>query len=270
MQGMRKLLPCWVFLAFCLSLSTGAGLAAPSACAPYLASANTAKEPIEAENLLRLTVRQCPAWAAGRRALAQHYLMAAAKQKSPNRAQALLHLSSRQLGLAHQLDPKDPSLAALARGVREREAALTATAGAAPLSAREIAVLLAPGRGAPPPLAAPLAAPRLDFPNVRFSAGTARLEPSSTGQLDELGRALRFLLPRIKVLLAGHTDRAGELESNLKLSRQRADAVKNYLVERWQIAPHRLQSTGLGYSAPLAGLSPFDPTNRRMEVRALP
>ena len=51
--------------------------------------------------------------------------------------------------------------------------------------------------------------------------------------------------------IQGHTDNVGTEESNLKLSQDRADAVKKYLVNKG-IVSDRITSIGYGQSVPIA------------------
>lgn len=89
---------------------------------------------------------------------------------------------------------------------------------------------------------------RLD--NVFFDFGKYDLKPESEPEL-------RFLLnylqqnPRLQVEIQGHTDDVGRDADNLRLSQQRADAVRNWLIDRGT-APERLQAKGYGESQPLA------------------
>jgi outer membrane protein OmpA-like peptidoglycan-associated protein len=53
------------------------------------------------------------------------------------------------------------------------------------------------------------------------------------------------------LLIAGHTDAAGSDEYNLILSRERAQAVRTYLIEHG-IAPDRLIAKGYGEAYPIA------------------
>ena len=50
--------------------------------------------------------------------------------------------------------------------------------------------------------------------------------------------------------IQGHTDNVGTEESNLKLSQDRADTVKNYLVNKG-ISNDRITSIGYGQSMPI-------------------
>ncbi|NGM89203.1 OmpA family protein, partial [Parapusillimonas sp. SGNA-6] len=51
--------------------------------------------------------------------------------------------------------------------------------------------------------------------------------------------------------LAGHTDNTGSRELNLRLSKERAEAVKNYLVSKGA-NPSRIEATGYGPDQPIA------------------
>lgn len=59
----------------------------------------------------------------------------------------------------------------------------------------------------------------------------------------------------------GHTNTNGGLEHNMKLSRERAEAVVDYLTTNHNISAKRLKPHGVGYLAPVA-------TNEREEGRA--
>ncbi len=85
-----------------------------------------------------------------------------------------------------------------------------------------------------------------------FSSGKSTLLASSYPSLDEMAKLLRAN-PDIKQLtIAGHTDNLGDEASNLELSRLRAAAVFNYLVNRGGIAKGRLKFEGFGSTRPLA------------------
>ncbi len=57
--------------------------------------------------------------------------------------------------------------------------------------------------------------------------------------------------PSIKVELRGYSDNTGRASANLDLSQRRADAVKNWLVNKG-IAPSRIKSIGFGEANPIA------------------
>jgi outer membrane protein OmpA-like peptidoglycan-associated protein len=75
--------------------------------------------------------------------------------------------------------------------------------------------------------------------------------------------------PSWKLSLAGHTDNAGEDPINLDLSKRRAAAVKNALVNQYKIAPDRLATNGFGASRPVASNDTIEgrARNRRVELQ---
>jgi outer membrane protein OmpA-like peptidoglycan-associated protein len=71
----------------------------------------------------------------------------------------------------------------------------------------------------------------------------------------------------MKLKIVGHTDADGSDESNLKLSKNRADAVKNALVSVYGVSTDRLTSEGKGESEPVGDNNTPDgkAQNRRVE-----
>ncbi len=103
---------------------------------------------------------------------------------------------------------------------------------------------------------------------VQFAFNSAELLPPGQRQLDELAQALNSKdLVGWGFTLAGHTDRVGSADYNLKLSLERAMAVKNYLVINRGLNPNRLEPVGLGFSQPANPADPSAAINRRVEVR---
>ena len=106
---------------------------------------------------------------------------------------------------------------------------------------------------ATPPLAASPAAPRASAVpgKLGFRWGRAVLTKSSHAALDGIARKLRET-PAIRVLeVQGHTDDEGTARANLKLSQQRADVVRAYLVKKGGIEPGRVVARGYGSAHPL-------------------
>ena len=93
---------------------------------------------------------------------------------------------------------------------------------------------------------------RLKFNNILFNEWSARLDrKEAIEQLREIGKALQsFELADSDFLVEGHTDNRGGLERNMRLSRDRALSVKQYLVEYHRIDPVRIATQGFGYSRP--------------------
>ena len=103
---------------------------------------------------------------------------------------------------------------------------------------------------------------------VHFGSRNARLRPDSGQLLDELADLL-LARPEIKrVRIEGHTDNRGNKSANQRLSQQRAEAVRTYLVERG-VAFDRLDAVGHGASRPMVpnlGARNRE-KNRRVEMR---
>ena len=103
--------------------------------------------------------------------------------------------------------------------------------------------------------------------DIHFETAKANINPQSFHLLDDLVELMKRKAD-IKIELAGHTDSDGSAESNMKLSIDRANAVKAYLTKKG-ISPGRVQTVGYGETMPvLANDSPQGKArNRRTEVR---
>jgi outer membrane protein OmpA-like peptidoglycan-associated protein len=84
--------------------------------------------------------------------------------------------------------------------------------------------------------------------------------PQSNVELDKLTK-LMFVNPTLRIEVGGHTDNAGSDADNLKLSDQRANAVRDFLVKKG-IEAARITAKGYGETQPMA-------TNDTEEGRAL-
>jgi outer membrane protein OmpA-like peptidoglycan-associated protein len=110
--------------------------------------------------------------------------------------------------------------------------------------------------------------PKLNL-DINFESGSADLQDEVRGDLDVVGQALSDeRLDDKQFRLVGHTDHLGDNEYNQALSENRARAAREYLVEKYQIDPARLESMGLGESKPM--MDGTDPQamrrNRRVEL----
>jgi outer membrane protein OmpA-like peptidoglycan-associated protein len=105
--------------------------------------------------------------------------------------------------------------------------------------------------------------------NVHFDIGKATLRPESFTELEELVSYLKNK-EAIRIEIAGHTDNVGKETDNLKLSQQRADAIRSYVLKKG-IAPARVIAKGYGASQPVADneSEAGKQLNRRTEVRIL-
>jgi OmpA-OmpF porin, OOP family len=102
---------------------------------------------------------------------------------------------------------------------------------------------------------------------IYFDTASAALKPESGAAIGEIAKMLKTD-PNLKVYVVGHTDTVGNVESNLKLSRDRAESVVQALVSNHGIAVARLRSFGNGPFAPVAtnGTDDGRALNRRVEL----
>ncbi|HEY0740537.1 MAG TPA: OmpA family protein [Chryseosolibacter sp.] len=102
-----------------------------------------------------------------------------------------------------------------------------------------------------------------------FAQGQSTIEPQSFPELDEIALMMSEN-PKVEIQLEGHTDNVGSSDANLKLSQQRVDAVKAYLVKKG-IKKSRIKTKAFGGSKPLQNeMTPEARIlNRRVEMRIL-
>jgi OmpA-OmpF porin, OOP family len=106
--------------------------------------------------------------------------------------------------------------------------------------------------------------------DIRFASDSDRLTSAAVTQLSQLGSAL--ISPQLahsRFLIAGHTSATGAPEHNQRLSVARAQSVRSYLVEHFNIAPDRIEATGFGSSRPLPDFPPGALQQRRVEISTL-
>jgi outer membrane protein OmpA-like peptidoglycan-associated protein len=101
---------------------------------------------------------------------------------------------------------------------------------------------------------------------VLFDVGEARLKPGARRAIDNLARFLRDH-PEQQIAIEGFTDSTGSSDFNLALSQERAQAVKQAIVQTG-IDPQRIETRGHGEAFPVASndTSGGRQLNRRVEV----
>ncbi len=106
---------------------------------------------------------------------------------------------------------------------------------------------------------------------IEFDVNSYTIRPESYKLLDELGKAISDprLADRI-IIINGHTDSDGKETYNVRLSLNRADAVKQYLIDHQNVSPKRLKVVGYGESMPLKPntTKANKQLNRRVEIVA--
>jgi outer membrane protein OmpA-like peptidoglycan-associated protein len=102
---------------------------------------------------------------------------------------------------------------------------------------------------------------------VLFKSAQSTLLPSAQVKLDQVATALLEITPTRDLIVEGHTDSRGSESYNQGLSQRRADAVRDYLVQKGYPAD-RIQTRGMGEGSPIASnTSPEGrANNRRVEI----
>lgn len=100
---------------------------------------------------------------------------------------------------------------------------------------------------------------------LSFELGSATLTPEARTQADIFARQLKDASGSRQFVIEGHTDNIGSPAYNLQLSRERAQAVVNYLVDHG-VARDKLKAVGYGFQHPRDGAAASDPANRRVEI----
>jgi outer membrane protein OmpA-like peptidoglycan-associated protein len=108
--------------------------------------------------------------------------------------------------------------------------------------------------------------PSIDL-EVTFDYNSAVISPQAVPVLVKLGRALASSdLKGATFLINGHTDAAGNDSYNLALSERRAEAVKLYLAQHFNLPPDQLFAVGFGRSQLKNAADPLAAENRRVQI----
>lgn len=91
---------------------------------------------------------------------------------------------------------------------------------------------------------------KIEFESLEFENGKSDILVAMHRDLDKVAN---FLIdhPRLNIRISGHTDSAGSEEANLKLSQDRADAIKRYLITEFGVGDNRIEAIGYGSSKPI-------------------
>jgi OOP family OmpA-OmpF porin len=105
--------------------------------------------------------------------------------------------------------------------------------------------------------------------NLIFQVAKSKIEPGSYEELDIVVNMMKEN-PKMVIQLEGHTDYLGDPAKNLKLSQQRVDAVKDYLIAK-KVGKSRVKTKAFGGTNPLSkdDTPEAHRMNRRVELRIL-
>jgi outer membrane protein OmpA-like peptidoglycan-associated protein len=102
---------------------------------------------------------------------------------------------------------------------------------------------------------------------IQFDFNSARIRPESYRSVGLMADSLYHpYLLGYRILIVGHTDGKGSREYNLRLSQQRADAIREALINPFGIEPRRVEAIGLGEEQLLNRANPEAAQNRRVQL----
>lgn len=104
--------------------------------------------------------------------------------------------------------------------------------------------------------------------DIRFDSGKSTLQASSYSVLDEIGEVMKSN-PSKQLTVIGHTDSDGSESDNQVLSEKRAESVKKYLTDKFNISGSKISTSGKGESQPVASgnSAATKAQNRRVEFK---
>ena len=102
---------------------------------------------------------------------------------------------------------------------------------------------------------------------IFFDSGKTEIKPESDLAIEQISKLLLTNMT-LKLCVVGHTDNVGTIEANMKLSKDRADAVVNALVSKYAIPAVRLKAFGVASLSPVASNDSEEgkAKNRRVEL----
>jgi outer membrane protein OmpA-like peptidoglycan-associated protein len=105
--------------------------------------------------------------------------------------------------------------------------------------------------------------------NILFEPNKWNILPASFSELDNLAATMRTN-PRMIIQLEGHTDPQGDPKKQMKLSKDRVESAKKYLILKG-ISGSRIRTKAFGGTQPLstANTAEAHRLNRRVEMRVL-
>ena len=104
-----------------------------------------------------------------------------------------------------------------------------------------------------------------------FKFGKTTLPDAAKGKLDELVSQLKVDPKNIYLEIEGHTDNVGDAKINERVGLDRAEAVKRYLYEQYQIPLHKMSIISYGKEKPVAPNKTKEgrAQNRRVVIKVL-
>lgn len=105
------------------------------------------------------------------------------------------------------------------------------------------------------------------FYDIHFASGSAEIDAKSTNQLQEIAKYLNSHKDK-SFYIVGHTDNTGNFDDNMTLSNNRAKAVVNELVSKYNVDANQLTPYGVANLCPVTNnkTDAGKARNRRVEI----
>ena len=103
--------------------------------------------------------------------------------------------------------------------------------------------------------------------DVTFDTAKSTVKPGSYPEIEKFASYLKSF-PNVKAEIQGHTDNTGTAAANVTLSQNRANAVMDLLITKYNIDASRLSAKGYGQEKPIAtnATAAGRAQNRRVEA----
>jgi outer membrane protein OmpA-like peptidoglycan-associated protein len=87
--------------------------------------------------------------------------------------------------------------------------------------------------------------------NIYFETGSTTPSPESEEEIRSFANFLKKY-NEVKVAIGGHTDNVGDPQENKKLSQERAESIRQILINKHEINAGRVTAIGYGDTRPMA------------------
>ena len=104
--------------------------------------------------------------------------------------------------------------------------------------------------------------------NVEFDTDRAVVKDKYRGEIKKVADFMK-IYPNTTAVIEGHTDNVFTAEYNQKLSQDRADSVRQYLISNFGIKASRLTSVGYGLTRPIASNNTEEGRQKNRRVQAV-
>lgn len=104
--------------------------------------------------------------------------------------------------------------------------------------------------------------------DITFDTNKFEIKPAHSAELDKVVAKMKKF-PKATTVIEGYTDSVGTSTYNQKLSERRANAVKNYFIDKQGIAASRLKAVGYGESKPVVSNDTVEGRNQNRRVESV-